>query len=108
MTFTKLAYATIWISTMEFTLFQRLGFEHISSGGAYVSLVKLLNWETPEATLVQAGSSWFVLAQDTQEGLEMVRRHINRNLSLGNSAANVVILFWPFGTSLSAKPRGMS
>lgn len=89
-TFVKLAYATIWISTMQFTLIERMGFEHITIGGPYVQLVDLPSWKTPEATLVQVGSSWFALAQDIQEGLRMVRRHININLSLKDPTANMV------------------
>lgn len=89
-TFIKLAYATIWISTMQFTLIERTGFEHISSGGPYVQLVDLPSWKTPEATLVQVGSSWFALAQDTHEGLNMVRRHMNSNPSLRDCTTNVV------------------
>lgn len=89
-TFMKLAYATIWILRMEFTISERVGFEHISSGGPYVQLVDLPSWETPEATLVQAGSSWFALAQDSREGLKLVRHHMNTNLALGDSTANVV------------------
>lgn len=86
----KLAYATVWISTMQFTLIERTGFEHISSGGPYVQLVDLPSWKTPEATLVQVGSSWFALAQDIQEGLKMVRRHMNSNPSLKDATTNVV------------------
>ncbi|KAK5998977.1 hypothetical protein PT974_01362 [Cladobotryum mycophilum] len=89
-TFMKLAYATIWIPRMDFTVVERMGFEHISSGGPYVQLIDLPSWETPKATLVQAGPSWFALAHDTREGLEMVRRHMNSNLSLGDSTNGVV------------------
>ncbi|CAM1501666.1 Fc.00g036500.m01.CDS01 [Cosmosporella sp. VM-42] len=89
-TFMKLAYATIWISTMEFTILERMGFEHISDGGPYVQLIDLPSWETPKAVLVQVGSSWFALAQDTLEGFRMVRSHMNSHLSLGDSATNLV------------------
>src|SRR5690606_18889286 len=76
-TFMKLAYAIIWISKMEFTLLERIGFEHISVGGPYVRVVDLPCWETPDATLVQAGSgsSWFVLSQDIRGPFEKVRNH---------------------------------
>ncbi|KAI8723148.1 hypothetical protein NCS52_00170000 [Fusarium sp. LHS14.1] len=90
MTFMKLAYATLWISTMDFTIRERTGFEHITEGGAYVWLVDLPNWETPKATLVKAGSTWFVLAQDIQDGLEMVRRHAEGHSSLKSPTVNVV------------------
>ncbi|RSL74408.1 hypothetical protein CEP53_000241 [Fusarium sp. AF-6] len=70
-TFMKLAYATVWISTMDFTILERTGFEYITEGGPYVKVVDLQSWETPKATVVKAGSTWFVLAQDIQDGLEM-------------------------------------
>ncbi|KAF4453127.1 hypothetical protein F53441_4124 [Fusarium austroafricanum] len=78
-TFMKLAYAVIWISKMEFTLHERMGFENVSGGGGgpYVLLWNLPRWETPDVTIVRAGSesSWFVLSQDLSEGLEIVRNH---------------------------------
>jgi hypothetical protein len=89
-TFKKLAYATIWILRMDFTIIERMGFEHISIGGPYVQLIDLPSWDSPEATLVQVGSSWFALARDAREGLEIVRRHMNSSLSLGDSVTNVV------------------
>lgn len=89
-TFMKLAYATIWILRMDFTIFERIGFEHITSGGPYVKVTDLPSWGIPGATLVQAGSSWFALAQDTREGLEMVQRHVNSNLSPADPTTNVV------------------
>lgn len=92
-TFMKLAYAIIWISTMEFTLLERIGFEHISDGGPYVRLLDLPCWETPEATLVPAGSgsSWFVLSQDIWRGLEMVRNHTKSQSPLACSTTDEVI-----------------
>lgn len=57
-TFTKLAYATLWISTMDFTVRERAGFEHITEGGPYVKLVDLPNWETPQGHTCQ---SWIDL-----------------------------------------------
>lgn len=89
-TFMKLAYATLWISTMDFTILERTGFEHITEGGPYVRVADLPSWEIPEATIAKAGSSWFVLAQDTEEGLDMVRRHVKDHSSLKDSTDNVV------------------
>lgn len=79
-TFLRLAYATIWISTLDFVVFERTGFQHNLHRGPYVDVVDLPSWETPKATLVQAGSSWFALAQETREGLEIVRRHMSNCL----------------------------
>ncbi|QPG98715.1 hypothetical protein C2857_007893 [Epichloe festucae Fl1] len=87
MTFMKLAYATIWISTMDFIILERMGFEHVSSRGPYVDVVDLPAWEAPGETLVQAGSSWFALAQDTRGGLNMVQRHMTSHSE--GSATNV-------------------
>ncbi|KAG8410658.1 hypothetical protein J3459_017003 [Metarhizium acridum] len=78
--FKRLAYATIWISTLELIIFERVGFEHVFTRGPYVDVVDLPSWEAPEETLVRAGSCWFALAQDTREGLEMVQRHMTSRL----------------------------
>ncbi|KAI5462043.1 hypothetical protein BGZ63DRAFT_506852 [Mariannaea sp. PMI_226] len=86
-TFRKLAYATIWISGLQFALQERAGFEHVSRGGPYVHIANLPSWEAPKATFIQTGSSWFVLAQDTKKGLEMMQCHMN-SLPLGESAGN--------------------
>jgi predicted NUDIX family NTP pyrophosphohydrolase len=75
---------------MDFTIFERTGFEHIASGGPYVQLTDLPSWRIPDATFVQADSSWFALARDTREGLEMVQRHRNSITSLGGPTTNVV------------------
>lgn len=88
-TFLKLAYAIIWISKMELGIVERTGFEHISRGGPYVWLVGLPSWETPTTTLVKVGASWFVLAQDTRDGLEMVRRHMDNNSLKGRSTTSL-------------------
>ncbi|KAK2608993.1 hypothetical protein QQS21_002473 [Conoideocrella luteorostrata] len=89
-TFMKLAYAIIWISRMDFTILERTGFEHVCSGGPYVKLTDLPSWETPQATTVQVGSSWFALARDVLKGLEMIRSHMSTNQSLGCSTTHVV------------------
>ncbi|OAA36630.1 hypothetical protein NOR_07430 [Metarhizium rileyi] len=88
-TFLKLAYATIWILRMDFTIVERIGFDYITDGGPYVKLIDLPGWRTPEATLVRAGSSWFALARDVREGIEMVQRHRSCTLSLGDASTNV-------------------
>ncbi|KAL7921122.1 hypothetical protein ACQKWADRAFT_296318 [Trichoderma austrokoningii] len=89
-TFTKLAYAIIWILRMDFTIQERTGFEYITSGGPYVTIKDLPSWDTPSATLVQVGSSWFALARDAREGLEMVQRHAKSILALGNATTTVL------------------
>lgn len=89
-TFMKLAYAIIWISRNEFTLLERMGFEHVSQGGPYVRVIDLPSWDTPEAMLVPVGSSCFVLSQDIGEGLEMVRHHTASQPISGDSTAQIV------------------
>lgn len=78
-TFMKFSYATIWILGLNFSIKERIGFEHVSNGGPYIQLVHLPSWKTPEEALVKLGSSWFVLTQSIQEGLEMIRRHEKYN-----------------------------
>ena len=86
----KLAYATVWIASMNFTTIERTGFDHIASGEPYVPLVDLPSWETPETPFVEARSSWFVLTQDVREGIMMTQDHMNRILSCKDSISNGV------------------
>ncbi|KAF7560815.1 hypothetical protein G7046_g3311 [Stylonectria norvegica] len=74
MTFTKLAYATIWMSTMDFSILDRVAFDY-SPGGIYVHVKSLPDWETPNATMFKLGQKWIILAQDAQDGLEQAQRH---------------------------------
>jgi hypothetical protein len=86
-TLRKLAYAIIWILTTEFDLLERTGFEHLAgTGGTYIKVNDLPKWKTPDASIVRAGSSWFVLAQDLQGGIDMVQSHANTQRSNGPSA----------------------
>ncbi|OAR05960.1 hypothetical protein LLEC1_05120 [Akanthomyces lecanii] len=85
-TFMRLAYATVWISALDFTIRERLGFEHITGGGPYVYIIDLPRWETPSEHLFRVGECWFVLAQDIKQGLEMVRCHRTKNGELKNGA----------------------
>ncbi|TVY66479.1 hypothetical protein Focb16_v009929 [Fusarium oxysporum f. sp. cubense] len=80
--FMKMAYAITWISNMEFMLYERTGFEPMSSGGPYVPVRDLPCWGIPEEALVPTASrsSWFVLSQDLSEGLETVREHAKGQL----------------------------
>lgn len=43
-TFMKLAYAIIWISRIEFTLLERVEFEHVAEGGPYIKVTDLPGW----------------------------------------------------------------
>lgn len=76
-TFIKLAYATVWISSMKFDIFERTGFEHVGGQGIgpYAWVTDLPKWDSPKSTFLQIGSTWFVFAQDIQEGIEMARDH---------------------------------
>jgi hypothetical protein len=75
-TFMKLAYATVWISSMRFGIHERLGFEHLGGqGGPYVWVTDLPKWNSPKASFFQVGTTWFVFAQQIQEGIKIVRDH---------------------------------
>ena len=88
-TFLKLAYAVIWILTLDFSITERVGFEHVSDGGIYVDVTALPNWDTPQSTFFQVGSCWLALAQDASEGLEVVRRHMSNGLAMSGSKQDV-------------------
>jgi hypothetical protein len=91
-TFIKLAYATMWILMMDFTIIERTGFDHISVGGPYVRLVDLPGWDTPKATLFQTESCRIALGQDITEGIELVRRHLNDAQNVENRDSAVYII----------------
>lgn len=86
-TFMKLAYATVWISTLDFTIRERLGFEYITRGGPYVNITDLPRWETPDKHLFRIGACWIVLAQDIRLGIEMIRHQRKTNEDLDSPAA---------------------
>ena len=90
-TFLKLAYAVIWILTLEFSITDRVGFEHVSDGGIYVDVTALPNWDTPQSTFFQMGSCWLALAQDASEGLKAVRHHMSNGLATSGSKQDVRI-----------------
>ncbi|KAJ0141198.1 Uncharacterized protein HZ326_15930 [Fusarium oxysporum f. sp. albedinis] len=76
-TFMKLAYAVIWIISMDFGIVERTGFEHdVGRGGRYVGAADLSRWDAPDKAIVQVGSCWFVLARDIRKGLAMIREHM--------------------------------
>ncbi|KAM0080068.1 hypothetical protein ACKRZS_007788 [Fusarium odoratissimum] len=76
-TFMKLAYAVIWIISMDFGLVERTGFEHVGGrGGRYVGAADLSRWDAPDKAIVQVGSRWFVLARYIRKGLAMIREHM--------------------------------
>ncbi|CVK98652.1 uncharacterized protein FMAN_08521 [Fusarium mangiferae] len=53
-TFTKLAYAIIWILNLDFTIVERMGFEHVGGrGGPYVGVADLPRWDAPDETIVR-------------------------------------------------------
>ncbi|KAF5658269.1 fatty acid hydroxylase [Fusarium denticulatum] len=76
-TFTKLAYAIIWILNLDFTVVERTGFEHVAGrGGPYVGVADFPRWDTPEERIVKVGSCWFTLEKDIPRGLQMIREHM--------------------------------
>lgn len=74
-TFLKLAYATTWLLTMNFSLYELGTPDQAIQGDAHISVTELPLWKAPDQPILQVGSSWFVLAQDLRCGLEMVRAH---------------------------------
>ncbi|KAF9771012.1 hypothetical protein IL306_011361 [Fusarium sp. DS 682] len=92
-TFMKLAYATVWISSMDFIIMERTGFEHVGGrGGVYVWVQDLPSWDTPKANIVRVGSCWFVLAQDLRNGLDMIRHHMENCAGSATSTARYAIM----------------
>ncbi|KAJ6788416.1 hypothetical protein PWT90_04697 [Aphanocladium album] len=75
-TFLKLAYATLWIATMKFTIIDRKGWYRSLKKEPFVWVTYLPVWDTPQENLFQAGPCWIVLAQNPSHGLEMVRSHM--------------------------------
>nr|RBQ91376.1 hypothetical protein FVER53263_13181 [Fusarium verticillioides] len=85
-TFMKLAYAIIWILNLEFTIVERMGFEHVGGrGGPYVGVADLPRWDVPDETIVRVGTCWIVLAQNIPRGLEMVREHMKAYATIGDT-----------------------
>ncbi|KAH7478043.1 hypothetical protein FOMA001_g10323 [Fusarium oxysporum f. sp. matthiolae] len=85
-TFMKLSYAVIWILTMNFTIVERMRFEHVGGrGGPYVGVADLPRWDAPNEAIVQAGSCWFVLARDIGKGLAMIREHMETSSAIANT-----------------------
>ncbi|KAJ3488576.1 hypothetical protein NLG97_g6177 [Lecanicillium saksenae] len=84
-TFMKLAYATIWLLTMDFGLSELKRPESAFQNDANVSITELPPWKAPSEAIRRVGASWFVLAQDVQHGLDIARAHVR-----GNSAADEI------------------
>ncbi|KAF5622073.1 uncharacterized protein FTJAE_11040 [Fusarium tjaetaba] len=85
-TFMKLAYAVVWISTMDFTVVERMGFDHVAGcGGPYVRVTDLPQWDAPDKNVAQVGSSWFVLVRDIPEGLAMTQEHMKSHAVLADA-----------------------
>ncbi|KAF5634197.1 hypothetical protein F52700_5917 [Fusarium sp. NRRL 52700] len=90
-TFMRLAYAVIWILSLDFTIIERTGFENvIGRGGPYVTVADLPRWDVPDETIVQIGSCWFVLARDTPKGIEMIREHMGTSTAMADSTTSTV------------------
>ncbi|KAF4502557.1 hypothetical protein FAGAP_1198 [Fusarium agapanthi] len=85
-TFTKLAYAVIWILNLDFTIVERTGFEHVAGrGGPYVGVADLPPWEAPDDPIVRAGTSWIVLARGIPKGLDMIREHMKTHATFADT-----------------------
>ncbi|KAF4415101.1 hypothetical protein FACUT_13688 [Fusarium acutatum] len=85
-TFMNLAYAVIWISTMDFTIVERTGFEHVGGrGGPYVGVADLPRWDAPGETIIRNGTCWIALARDIPKGLEMVQKHMKSHATIDHT-----------------------
>ncbi|KAH7174957.1 uncharacterized protein B0J16DRAFT_418354 [Fusarium flagelliforme] len=74
--FKKLTYATIWISTMQFNIYERQAFEMVNGrGGPYVWVLDLPSWDKPEEPLLKIGSTLVVITQHLWEGIAMASDH---------------------------------
>ncbi|KLO92937.1 Uncharacterized protein LW93_4092 [Fusarium fujikuroi] len=85
-TFTKLAYAVIWIINLDFTVVERTGFEHVGGrGGPYVGVADLPRWDAPDETIVRVGTCWIVLARYVPKGLDVIREHMETPAAMTDS-----------------------
>jgi hypothetical protein len=73
-TFLRLAAAIVWISSLNFVVTERTGFDH-SPGGPYAWASDLPQWPCPTSNFVKVADTWFALFQDANEGLHEIRRH---------------------------------
>ncbi|KAF5568193.1 hypothetical protein FPHYL_2926 [Fusarium phyllophilum] len=88
-TFMKLAYAVIWILNLDFTVVERMGFDHVGGrGGPYVGVADLPQWDAPNETTVRVGTCWFVLARDIPKGMKMIREHMETPAAMTDSATS--------------------
>lgn len=82
----KLAYAAIWIASSDFTLVDQ---ENSTGPFYYWDVFSMAEyeptWKTPDTTLVQVGPSWFCVARDACDGLEMIQRHIKSQIRPENT-----------------------
>ncbi|KAF5710569.1 hypothetical protein FGLOB1_5400 [Fusarium globosum] len=86
-TFTKLAFAIIWILNLDFTVVERTGFEHVGGrGGPYVGVADLPRWDASDGTIVRVGTCWILLARDIAKGLEMIREHMEDHEAIADIA----------------------
>ncbi|KAF5604799.1 hypothetical protein FPCIR_651 [Fusarium pseudocircinatum] len=86
-TFMKRVYAVIWILSLDFTIVERTGFDHVGGrGGPYVGVADLPRWDAPDKTVARVGSCWVMLARDVPKGIEMIRQHMKNRASITDSA----------------------
>ncbi|CZR49282.1 uncharacterized protein FPRO_08978 [Fusarium proliferatum ET1] len=91
-TFTKLAYAIIWILNLDFTILERTGFEHVGGrGGPYVGVADLPPWDAPGETIVRVGTCWIFLARDIPKGIKMIREHVETRTTMTGTATYAIL-----------------
>ncbi|PNP78916.1 hypothetical protein FNYG_07781 [Fusarium nygamai] len=88
-TFMKLAYAVIWILNLDFTVVERMGFDHVGGrAGPYVGVADLPQWDAANETTVRVGTCWFFLARDIPKGLKMIREHMETPAAMTDSTTS--------------------
>ncbi|KAF5617123.1 hypothetical protein F25303_13359 [Fusarium sp. NRRL 25303] len=91
-TFTKLAYAVIWIINLDFTIVERTRFEHVGGrGGPYVGVADLPRWDAPDETIVRVGTCWVVLARYIPKGIKRIREHVETRATMTCTATYTIL-----------------
>ncbi|KAF5528900.1 hypothetical protein FNAPI_14058 [Fusarium napiforme] len=91
-TFMKLAYAVVWILNLDFTVVERMGFDHVGGrGGPYVGVTDLPQWDATNETTVRVGTCWFTLARDIPKGLKMIREHMETHATIDGTAKYAIL-----------------
>lgn len=73
-TLLRLSEAVVQIASLDFSIDERYLFDH-SPEYDYAGVADLPRWPGRGREMIRRGRSWFVLVQDTREGLQAIQRH---------------------------------